>query len=153
ARRLSEHSVPLAYLNTVGGQDELVFDGCSVLADGDARLHPAASDFEEALLIADLDPGSRRWTTAHWPEAGDESRLALTWGALVRGTRDYLRKNGFRTALVGLSGGIDSALVLAIAVDAVGAENVLAVRLPSRYTSELSNDLAEAQAHTQGVRI
>ncbi|MCK7593321.1 NAD+ synthase [Pseudomarimonas salicorniae] len=153
ARRLSEHPVPLAYLNTVGGQDELVFDGCSVLADRDGHLHPAAVDFEEALLLADLDPVSGKWTRAAWPEAGDETRFALTWGALVRGTRDYLGKNGFRRALVGLSGGIDSALVLAIAVDALGPENVLAVRLPSRFTSDLSNDLAAVQADTMGVRL
>lgn len=153
ARRHAECAVPLAYLNTVGGQDELVFDGCSVLADGDGSLHPAAADFEEALLIADLDLSSRRWQPRIWPEAGDESRLALTWGALVRGTGDYLRKNGFRSALVGLSGGIDSALVLAIAVDALGRENVVAVRLPSRYTSDLSNDLAAVQAQTMGVRL
>lgn len=151
--RLADCPLPLAYLNTVGGQDELVFDGCSVLADGDGHLHPAAVDFEDALLVADYQPAARRWQRQHWPEAGDESRLALTWGALVRGTRDYLGKNGFRSALVGVSGGIDSALVLAIAVDAIGAANVLAVRLPSRYTSGLSNDLAEAQARTLGVRL
>jgi NAD+ synthetase len=153
AQRLSEHPVALAYLNTVGGQDELVFDGCSVLADATGRLHPAATDFDEALLVADLDTSSGSWAPRAWPEAGDESRLALTWGALVRGTRDYLGKNGFRQALVGLSGGIDSALVLAIAVDAVGADRVLAVRLPSRYTSELSNELAAQQAQAMGVRL
>jgi NAD+ synthetase len=153
ARRLAEHPVAMAYLNTVGGQDELVFDGCSVLADAGGAVHPAAVDFEEALLVADLDPITRCWSRVHWPEAGDESRLALTWGALVRGTRDYLRKNGFGKALVGLSGGIDSALVLAVAVDAMGADNVLAVRLPSRYTSGLSNDLAAQQAAAMGVRL
>ena len=80
-----------------------------------------------------------------WPDDGDESRDALAWRAIVRGTRDYCRKNGFSKVWLGLSGGIDSALVLAIAVDALGADNVTAVRLPSRYTADLSNDLAAEQ--------
>jgi NAD+ synthase/NAD+ synthase (glutamine-hydrolysing) len=86
-----------------------------------------------------------------WRPETDESRLSLTYRALVRGTRDYLHKNGFRRALLGLSGGIDSALVLAVAVDALGAANVHAVRLPARYTSSLSNDLADEQAQRLGV--
>lgn len=153
AARVAESGIGIAYLNSVGGQDELVFDGASVLADGDGGVHPAAADFMDTWLLADYDRASRRWNRVLWPEAGDESRLALTYGALVRATRDYLHKNGFREALLGLSGGIDSAMVLAIAVDALGADKVTAVRLPSRYTSDLSNDLAEQQARTQRVRI
>jgi NAD+ synthase (glutamine-hydrolysing) len=153
AARIKESGVGIAYLNAVGGQDELVFDGASVLADGDGGVHPAAVAFADTWLLADFDRASRRWNRVLWPEAGDESRLALTYGALVRATRDYLHKNGFREALLGLSGGIDSAMVLAIAVDALGADKVTAVRLPSRFTSGLSNDLAAAQAQTQGVRL
>jgi NAD+ synthase (glutamine-hydrolysing) len=84
---------------------------------------------------------------------GDESRDALAWRAIVRGTRDYCRKNGFGKVWLGLSGGIDSALVLAVAVDALGAGNVTAVRMPSRYTAGLSNDLAAAQCASLGVRL
>ena len=153
ARRAAESGLALGYLNLVGGQDELVFDGASVLADGDGGVHPAALAFADALLVADFDPAARRWSRLVWPPAEDESRLALTYAALVRATRDYAHKNGFDRALLGLSGGIDSALALAIAVDALGADKVLALRLPSRYTSDLSNDLAAQQAATQGVRL
>lgn len=153
ATRVAETGVALAYLNVVGGQDAVVFDGASVLADGDGFVHPAARAFEDHWLVADYDAATRRFTPIGWPGDGDESRDALAWRAIVRGTRDYCRKNGFDKAWIGLSGGIDSALVLAVAVDALGARNVTAVRLPSRYTSDASNDLAEEQARTQGVRL
>jgi NAD+ synthetase len=146
-------SVAIAYLNVVGGQDSLVFDGASCLADGDGHIHPAAAAFEDHLLIADLDPATRRFERVVWPVEMDEQRVPLAYRAIVRGTRDYLHKNGFRQAVLGLSGGVDSALVLAVTVDALGADNVLAVRLPSRHTSGLSNDLAIAQALALGVRI
>jgi NAD+ synthase (glutamine-hydrolysing) len=145
--------VALAYLNVVGGQDALVFDGASVLADGDGIVHPAAAAFVDDWLVADFEPETRRFSPVHWTVDGDESRDALAWRAVVRGTRDYCRKNGFGKAWLGLSGGIDSALVLAIAVDALGAENVTAVRLPSRYTAGLSNDLAAVQCASLGVRL
>lgn len=153
ASRVAESGMAVAYLNLVGGQDALVFDGASVLADGNGHVRAAARAFEEHWLIADFDPATRRLETVSWPIETDESRDALAWRAIVRGTRDYCAKNGFRTVWLGLSGGIDSALVLAIAVDALGAENVTAVRLPSRYTSDLSNDLAEQQAHALGVKL
>jgi NAD+ synthetase len=153
AQRVHESGVGLAYLNVVGGQDALVFDGASVLADGDGNVHPAARAFEDHWLVADFDPASRRFTPVSWPEETDEGRDALAWRAVVRGIRDYCGKNGFTKTWLGLSGGIDSALVLALAVDALGAENVTAVRLPSRYTAGLSNDLAGEQCATQGVRL
>jgi NAD+ synthetase len=153
ASRVRETGVALAYLNLVGGQDSVVFDGASVLADGDGVVHPAARAFEDHFLCADFDSTTRRFATIKWPADGDESRDALAWRAVVRGTRDYCAKNGFDKVWVGLSGGIDSALVLAIAVDALGADKVNAVRLPSRYTSGQSNDLADEQARAQGVRI
>jgi len=153
ATRAGEAGAAIAYLNVVGGQDALVFDGASVLADGDGRVHPAASAFEDALLVADYDAAARRFVPADWPVERDESRESLAWRAIVRGIRDYCGKNGFRDVWVGLSGGIDSALVLALAVDALGAEHVTAVRLPSRYTSGLSNDLAEEQAAALGVEL
>jgi NAD+ synthetase len=153
ASRVAETGLAVAYLNLVGGQDALVFDGASVLADGDGHVHPAARAFEDAWLVADFDSATRRFTPVGWPADGDEGRDSLAWRAIVRGTRDYCAKNGFGQAWIGLSGGIDSALVLAIAVDALGAANVTGVRLPSRYTSGLSNDLAEEQARAAGVRV
>jgi NAD+ synthase (glutamine-hydrolysing) len=153
AQRVQETGVALAYLNVVGGQDELVFDGASVLADGDGGVHPAARAFEDHWLVADFDAGSRRFTPVRWPAEEDEGRESLAYRAIVRGIRDYCGKNGFDRVWLGLSGGIDSGLVLALAVDALGARNVAAVRLPSRFTSDLSNDLADEQARLLGVRL
>ena len=153
AQRVSETGLALAYLNVVGGQDALVFDGASVLADGDGLVHPAARAFEDHWLVADFDASTRKFAPVEWPREYDEGRDALAWRAVVRGTRDYCLKNGFSKVWLGLSGGIDSALVLAIAVDALGADNVTAVRLPSRYTADLSNDLAAEQCATMGVRM
>lgn len=153
AQRVQETGVALAYLNVVGGQDALVFDGASVVADGDGTVHPAAAAFTDQWLVVEFDPDSRRFTSLEWMEDADESRDGLAWRAVVRGTQDYCRKNGFEKIWLGLSGGIDSALVLAIAVDALGADNVTAVRMPSRYTAGLSNDLAAEQCKMQGVRL
>ena len=158
AQRVNEtqvegRGIALAYLNVVGGQDALVFDGASVLADGDGVVHPAAAAFVDQWLVADFDADTRKFAPVQWGSDGDESRDALAWRAVVRGTRDYCRKNGFEKAWLGLSGGIDSAMVLAIAVDALGADNVTAVRMPSRYTADLSNDLAAEQCRVQGVRL
>ena len=153
ARRARETGAGIAYLNLVGGQDALVFDGASVVADGDGVVHPAAVAFEEEWLVVDFDPATRRFAPLQWTVDGDESRDALAWRAVVRGTRDYCRKNGFDKVWLGLSGGIDSSVVLAIAADALGAGNVTAVRMPSRYTAGLSNDLAQAQCDAMGVRL
>jgi NAD+ synthetase len=145
--------IGIAYLNLVGGQDAVVFDGASVLADGDGHVHPAARAFEDHWLVADYDASIRRFTPVAWPAEEDEGRDALAWRAIVRGTRDYCAKNGFDKVWIGLSGGIDSALVLSVAVDALGAGNVTGVRMPSRYTSDLSNDLADEQALALGVKV
>ncbi|WP_330946651.1 NAD+ synthase [Thermomonas sp. LB-4] len=153
AQRAGETGAAFAYLNLVGGQDALVFDGASVVADGDGNVHPAALAFDEQWLVVDFDPAMRRFAPLQWTVDGDESRDALAWRAVVRGTRDYCRKNGFDKVWLGLSGGIDSALVLAIAADALGAENVTAVRMPSRYTADLSNDLAREQCDALGVAM
>ena len=153
AQRVSETGAAIAYLNVVGGQDALVFDGASVVADGDGSVHPAAAAFTDQWLVVDFDSASRRFTPVQWMVDGDESRDALAWRAVVRGTRDYFAKNGFKHAWLGLSGGIDSSLVLAIAVDALGAENVTAVRMPSRYTADLSNDLAQEQCDAMAVKL
>jgi NAD+ synthetase len=153
SQRVRETGVALAYLNAVGGQDELVFDGASDLIDGDGALHPATRAFADGWLVADFDPATRKFTRSLWPVETDEGDESLAYRAIVRGIRDYCGKNGFRKAWLGLSGGVDSALVLALAADALGPDNVVAVRMPSQYTTALSNDLAEQQARALGVRV
>ncbi|MDP4300041.1 NAD+ synthase [Leptothrix discophora] len=135
--------LPLLYAHLVGAQDEVAFDGASFAVDAQGRLAARAPMFEEATLVVDLLPGGAlRGPVAELPELE-----AQAWGALVTGVRDYIGKNGFPGALIGLSGGIDSALVLAIAVDAIGAARVRTVMMPSPYTAEISwidaRDMAE----------
>ena len=153
AARTRESGAAIAYLNVVGGQDALVFDGASVVADGDGTVHPAAAAFVDQWLVVDYDGETRRFLPHVWMDDGDESMDALAWRAVTRGIQDYCGKNGFKKVWLGLSGGIDSALVLALAVDALGAENVTAVRLPSRYTAGMSNDLAAEQCEALGVKL
>ncbi|GMU44794.1 MAG: NAD+ synthase [Xanthomonadales bacterium] len=152
--RALECGLPLVYCNLVGGQDDLIFDGQSMLFGADGALLGCAPAFCDHLLLVDIEPGEpTRLHAVDWPASRHEPPEAEVYRALVRATADYVRKNGFREVLLGLSGGIDSALTLAIAVDALGADAVTAVRLPSRYTSALSNDEAATQARAQGVRI
>ncbi|MDV3515738.1 NAD+ synthase [Stenotrophomonas sp. C1657] len=153
AARTRESGAAIAYLNVVGGQDALVFDGASVVADGDGTVHPAAAAFVDQWLVVDYDGAARRFLPQVWMDDGDESMDALAWRAVTRGIQDYCSKNGFKKVWLGLSGGIDSAIVLAMAVDALGAENVTAVRLPSRYTAGMSNDLAAEQCQALGVKL
>ncbi|WP_088101061.1 NAD+ synthase [Xanthomonas retroflexus] len=153
AARTRESGAAIAYLNVVGGQDALVFDGASVVADGDGTVHPAAAAFVDQWLVVDYDGATRRFLPQVWMDDGDESMDALAWRAVSRGIQDYCSKNGFKKVWLGLSGGIDSAIVLAMAVDALGAENVTAVRLPSRYTAGMSNDLAAEQCEALGVKL
>ena len=153
AGRAKESGTALAYLNTVGGQDSLVCDGGSALADADGRVHGAAVAFEEQWLVADFDPQAGGFAPVQWPLEQDPGEHSLAWRAVVRGLRDYCGRNGFSNVWLGLSGGLDSAVVLAVAVDALGADAVTAVRLPSRYTAGLSNDLAAEQCRALGVRM
>ena len=153
AQRTRESGAALVYLNLVGGQDSVVFDGASLVADGDGTVHPAAAAFTDQWLLVDYDPAARSFVPVQWMDDGDESMDALAWRAVTRGIRDYCRKNGFSKAWLGLSGGLDSSVVLALAVDALGADNVTAVRMPSRYTAGLSNDLAQEQCDALGVKL
>jgi NAD+ synthetase len=153
AERTRESGCAIAYLNVVGGQDALVFDGASVVADGDGTVHPAAAAFTDQWLVVEFDAEQRSFLPREWVDDGDESMDALAWRAVTRGLQDYCGKNGFQKVWLGLSGGIDSALVLAMAVDALGADNVTAVRLPSRYTADMSNDLAAEQCRALGVKL
>ncbi len=139
---------PLVYAHLVGGQDEVVFDGASFAVDGEGRVCARAPSFEEATLMLDWpDGGAPRGDIAPVP-----SLEAQAWAALVTGVRDYLGKNGFPGAILGLSGGIDSALVLAVAVDALGPERVRAVMMPSPYTADISWIDARDMAARLGVR-
>ena len=189
ATRAVDNEVIVCYVNTVGGQDELVFDGASFIFDQTGRALGRARQFEEELLVADLDvesvfrsrlhdPRRRREPTFHVqadvatplivlsekPQCGSCSPLtpaepetlegpAEVYSALVLGTRDYVQKNRFQKVIIGLSGGIDSALTAVIAVDALGAENVMGVSMPSRYSSPGSKDDAADLAERLGVRL
>ena len=149
--RARETGCAIAYLNLVGGQDEVVYDGASLLVNGDGTIAARAPAFVDALLWATFDPARRTLAAEGWPAVADARPEATLYAALTRGIRDYIDKNGFPGVLLGLSGGIDSALTLALAVDALGADRVTAVMLPTRYTSRLSLDGARGQAERQGV--
>ena len=142
--------LPLLYTNLVGGQDELVFDGGSFALDGAGRPVARARAFVEDLLAVDLAEEAEGLVPSGTlaSEPGDEEAV---YEAIVLAVRDYVAKNAFPGVLVGLSGGVDSALTLAIAVDALGASRVQAVMMPSRFTSSLSFEVARAQARRLGV--
>lgn len=150
-RRVAEAKVPVIYVNHVGGQDSLVFDGGSLAMNPDGSVAARAPDFEEGLHPVDvvLDVGKARVlpSRVHLDKSEEES----VYRAIVLGLRDYAAKNGFKGVLLGLSGGIDSALTLALAVDAVGAGNITTVMMPSRHTSKASLEGAESQAKQMGV--
>ncbi|MBA4373886.1 MAG: NAD+ synthase [Thermodesulfovibrio sp.] len=185
--RAVENSTGIVYLNTVGGQDELVFDGNSMACDCEGAFIARGKPFAEDLLLVDMDaaktrqlrkknsfsPASRAENAARdiveirirsgqrcqeKPVAAKKTRIALTWEdevyqALVLGTRDYITKNGFKGAAIGLSGGIDSSLVAAIASDAIGREQITGVFMPSKYTSAASREDAYELAENLGIRI
>jgi len=167
-RRASEAGAALAYVNLVGGQDELVFDGDSLVVGPDGELIARAPQFAEDLLVVDLElPAGARFRTAEIsaePVAAYPPRPAppvterLTdeaemYAALMLGLGDYVRKNGFRSVTFGLSGGIDSALTAALAADAIGGENVYGISMPSRYSSQHSQDDAFELARRLGANI
>ena len=177
ARRAREHQVPILYANLIGGQDELVFDGGSFVVDAAGHLTQRAPFFSEALMLVEVEAEAKAGAMGErdgvagaqvgGDGVGEAGQLSLrprpaaiaphpaeesaVYQALVLGVRDYAGKNGFHGAVLGLSGGIDSALTLAIAVDALGADQVEAVLMPSRYTAAMSIDDAQAQARALGV--
>jgi len=189
ATRASDNEMIVCYLNMVGGQDELVFDGASLVFDQGGNLIARGKQFEEELLVVDLDVEAVFRSRLHDPrrrkepifpvlaevatpeialseEPSDKPRPAMTqeavkllegpaevYAALVTGTRDYVQKNRFKKVLIGLSGGIDSTLTAAIAVDALGAPNVLGVSMPSRFSSEGSKDDARVLAGNLGFEM
>jgi NAD+ synthase (glutamine-hydrolysing) len=177
ARMLSaiarRHSAFVVMVNQVGGNDSLVFDGSSLVVSPDGAVMRQATSFEEDLVIVDTDEFARRAPSPRAPAEEEDGRsvapetpspvpstpeaaqaeLEATWKALVLGTRDYVRKCGFSRAVVGLSGGIDSALVAAIAVDALGADNVLGVGMPSEFSSAGSIEDARGLATNLGIHF
>ena len=147
ANRARAVNLPLLYVHLVGGQDEVVFDGASFAVDARGEIRMRAPSFDVALAYAEVD-GPRVSGSLHDLPAQEPQ----VWAALVMGVRDYLGKNGFPGAIIGLSGGVDSALVLAVAVDALGADKVRAVMMPSPYTADISWIDAREMAERLGVR-
>lgn len=146
-QRVAETGLPVVYANLIGGQDELVFDGASFVLDGDGKLVRQLPAFEQDIGIVEFAAG----VPLHGVIVADPEPEAAVYRALCLGVRDYMDKNGFPGAVLGLSGGIDSALVLAIAVDALGAERVRAVMMQTQFTAEISLEDAALVASNLGV--
>jgi NAD+ synthase (glutamine-hydrolysing) len=150
--RARSNGVVVAYVNQIGGQDELVFDGGSLVADAHGVIQARASSFSEDLVVCDISASGDVVCVSAQGEANTaSSELERVHAALVLGTRDYVKKNGFTDVVIGLSGGIDSALVAAIAVEALGAEHVHGVSMPSRYSSDGSKDDALVLAQNLNI--
>lgn len=149
-QRIHESHIPVVYANLVGGQDELVFDGQSFVIGADAKLTHRLPAFRESLSLVEFDTGLKPLNSSVVPTLSEE---ASVYEALVTGVRDYVTKSGFSGVVIGLSGGIDSALTLSIAVDALGADKVEAIMMPSRYTQNMSIEDATEQANLLGVRF
>jgi len=148
--RAQESGLPIVYVNQVGGQDELVFDGASFVMDETGVVIQSLAPFEETLDLIEFVKKVRIHPVAK-KQSSDLSELAGIYNALVLGVTDYVTKNKFSGAVLGLSGGIDSALTLAIAVDALGPDQVEVLLMPSRYTADMSNEDAVKQAKAMGV--
>lgn len=146
--RVKETNLPVLYVHGVGGQDEIVFDGASFAIDAEGMLTYQGETFREAVDVVDLEAGAFKGPKA--PPLTEEETI---YRALATGTADYVNKNRFPGVLLGLSGGIDSALVLAVCVDALGAERVQAVMMPSRYTARMSIEDAREMASIHGVKL
>ena len=166
-KRAKEIGAPLAYVNMTGGQDDLVFDGDTIVVDARGAVISRAAQFQDQLLVVDIDSATQTSTpdvviSESGVEASDSLPPAVAarmsdneeiWNALVMGLRDYVAKNKFRSVVLGLSGGIDSALVAAIAVDALGAKCVNGVAMPSKYSSDHSVEDATAFAANTGIHF
>jgi NAD+ synthase (glutamine-hydrolysing) len=152
AERARQSGFPIVYVNQVGGQDELVFDGGSFAVTADGSVAAAAPNFEEGEYALQLEFGSGQAKITGLKVYPPLDELEATWRALVLGVRDYVNKNRFRGVVLGLSGGIDSALTLAVAVEALGPERVEAVMMPFRYTLQMSVEDAAQQSGLLGVK-
>lgn len=148
-QRVRESGLPIVYCNLVGGQDELVFDGASMVVAADETIYHCAPMFDVASALLEFDDDLKLSVDASYSLPQQEASI---YQAIVLAVRDYVHKNGFPGVVIGLSGGIDSALTLAVAVDALGAENVQVVMMPYRYTSDISIEDAREEAKALGVR-
>jgi len=149
--RIAQVKLPVAYVNMLGGQDELVFDGNSFVMDATGKVVMRAPGFEEGTYLIEFVREHGRVVPVPGSVAPELSDVATVYQALVMGVRDYVTKHGFPGVVMGLSGGVDSALTLAIAADALGPERIHAVMMPSRYTAQMSLDDAQRQARDMGV--
>jgi NAD+ synthase (glutamine-hydrolysing) len=166
-KRARQAAAPLVYVNMTGGQDDLVFDGDSIVVNSDGAVIARAPQFEDGVAVVDLDVATKTSTPdviiSEAPVSVDRALIpgiavrlddhAEIWQALVIGLRDYVEKNGFRSVVLGLSGGIDSALVAAIAIDALGSKRVNGVAMPSKYSSDHSISDAQALASATGIHF
>ena len=150
SQRAVSNAFPIVYVNQVGGQDELVFDGGSFAVNADGELAAVAPEFKDGAWWLDID-SSTGVVITDGPHSEPLDELAAIWEALVVGVRDYVNKNGFPGVVLGLSGGIDSAVTVALAVDALGAERVHAVMMPFRYTASMSIEDAEEEARALNI--
>lgn len=150
-KRIKDRNLPVVYVNQVGGQDELVFDGASFVINTQGEVVFRAPEFEESISVVEFDcnDGIRPVPSVIAPAYNE---VTSAYKAIVMGTCDYAGKNGFKGVVLGLSGGIDSAVTLALAVDALGSDQVEVVMMPSRYTASMSNDDAKSQAEALGVK-
>lgn len=144
----ADQSTAVSYVNLVGGQDDLVFDGDSLFVTASGRLVARGKQFETDLVLIDFDGEDTKLVSEHVQTRADDNWQI--WNALVLGLRDYVQKNGFKSVVLGLSGGIDSAVVATIASDAIGAANVFGISMPSRYSSDHSKDDAQILAENLG---
>ncbi len=151
--RIAENNLPMIFLNRVGGQDELVFDGCSFVLNADGRAAHILPDWEEHLRITHWTKDDNGWTCAMGKQCTWDEHPADIYNAMIIGLRDYVNRNGFPGVVLGLSGGIDSALSAAVAVDALGADRVWCVMLPSRYTGDESLKDAAGCADMLGCKL
>jgi NAD+ synthase len=151
--RARETHLPLAYVNQVGGQDELVFDGRSFVVNRNGELAVSVEGWNECVTITTWARGDEGWSCGPGPITPLGEQIEDVYSALVLGLRDYVTKNGFPGVVLGLSGGVDSALSAAVAVDALGPRSVIGVRLPSPFTSDVSKDEAKAVADRLGIRL
>jgi len=150
-QRVKETGMPIIYVNQTGGQDELVFDGFSVAINSSGEIKAMAPSFKDAMHVVDLTYREQEPIQINGQINERPTSDALLYQALVCGVRDYVNKNNFSGAILGLSGGVDSALTLAIAVDALGADRVTAVMMPSQYTADMSQEDAQTEANTLGI--
>lgn len=152
ASRVTEAGLPLVYLNQIGGQDEIVFDGSSVVMNADRSIAVSLPSWEEKVVITNWRRENGRWICEPGERSAEEDRSSSVYQAMMLGLRDYVNKNRFPGVVLGLSGGIDSALSAAVAIDALGADRVRCVMMPSRYTSQESLDDAAECARLLGVQ-